>query len=213
MHVVGRRHFGLKALPQGGGGGRQQTRELFDTLLLWKGRVRLDRAGNAVVDVPPDKALTRCRIWPLGSGGQDNSATGAATMRSTQDLMLLPGIAPLVREGDLFRSEVTLRNTTDRPMDVRVGGRVEGLAQPLAPQALRLLAGEAKTVGWDVTAPVGAALLRYELEAGETGGPSDRIRVTQQVVPAVPARTFQALFFLWAGPDRQLVERPVDADT
>src|SRR5207247_739959 len=29
--VVGRRHFGLKAVPQGGGGGRQGTRELFDT--------------------------------------------------------------------------------------------------------------------------------------------------------------------------------------
>ncbi|MCX5789120.1 MAG: MG2 domain-containing protein, partial [Elusimicrobia bacterium] len=38
MQVVGRRHFGLKALPAGGGGGRKTTRELFDTLLLWKGR-------------------------------------------------------------------------------------------------------------------------------------------------------------------------------
>src|SRR5205823_5641030 len=28
MHVVGKRHFGLKAQPQGGGGGRQATREL-----------------------------------------------------------------------------------------------------------------------------------------------------------------------------------------
>src|SRR5262249_11393892 len=42
MQVVGKRHYGLKALPQGGGGGRQTTRELFDTLLLWQGRVPLD---------------------------------------------------------------------------------------------------------------------------------------------------------------------------
>jgi hypothetical protein len=34
MQVVGKRHYGLKALPHGGGGGRQVTRELFETLLL-----------------------------------------------------------------------------------------------------------------------------------------------------------------------------------
>ena len=41
MEVIGKRHFGLKALPPGGGGGtgKQGTRELFDTLLLWKGKV------------------------------------------------------------------------------------------------------------------------------------------------------------------------------
>ena len=37
MQVIGKRHFGLKALPQGGGGGKQTTRELFDTLLLMEG--------------------------------------------------------------------------------------------------------------------------------------------------------------------------------
>ncbi len=37
MQVIGRRHFGLKAVAQGGGGGKMITRELFDTLLLWKG--------------------------------------------------------------------------------------------------------------------------------------------------------------------------------
>ena len=34
MQVVGKRHYGLKSLPHGGGGGRQTTRQLFDTLLL-----------------------------------------------------------------------------------------------------------------------------------------------------------------------------------
>ena len=46
MQVVGKRHYGLKALPQGGGGGRQPTRELFDTLLLWQARVPLDADGD-----------------------------------------------------------------------------------------------------------------------------------------------------------------------
>ena len=50
MQVVGKRHYGLKAIPPGGGGGRQITRELFDTLLLWKAVVPLDatrRSGES----------------------------------------------------------------------------------------------------------------------------------------------------------------------
>src|SRR6185295_17419169 len=46
MQVIGRRHFGRKSVPAGGGGGRQSARELFDTLVLWKARVPLDEAGN-----------------------------------------------------------------------------------------------------------------------------------------------------------------------
>ena len=53
MQVIGKRHFGLKALPQGGGGGRQTTRELFDTLLLWKARLPLDANGEATVGGSP----------------------------------------------------------------------------------------------------------------------------------------------------------------
>ena len=47
MQVVGKRHYGLKAFPAGGGGGRSVTREMFDTLLLWKGRVTLNDNGEA----------------------------------------------------------------------------------------------------------------------------------------------------------------------
>jgi uncharacterized protein YfaS (alpha-2-macroglobulin family) len=47
MQVVGKRHFGRKAFPHGGGGGRGAGRELFETLLLWKGKVVLDANGEA----------------------------------------------------------------------------------------------------------------------------------------------------------------------
>jgi hypothetical protein len=211
MQVVGKRHFGLKALPQGGGGGRRPTRELFDTLLFWRGRVSLDAHGNATVEIPLNDSLTGFRIVAVASGPADRWGTGAATIRSTQDLMILPGIPPLVREGDVFRAEVTLRNATDRPMAVQAAGRVEGLATPLERQAVHLAPGEAKASGWDITAPIGARALRYEIEAGEAGGTVDRIRVTQQVVPAVPVRTFQATLLRWDGTLRQMVERPSDA--
>ena len=34
MLVVGKRHFGRKAQPQGGGGGRQSARELFAVIAI-----------------------------------------------------------------------------------------------------------------------------------------------------------------------------------
>ena len=49
--VIGKRHFGKKALPPGGGGGRAPARELFDTLLTWQPRVKLDANGNATLKV------------------------------------------------------------------------------------------------------------------------------------------------------------------
>jgi len=212
--VVGKRHFGLKALPHGGGGGRQTTRELFETLLFWKARVPLDAAGDAALEIPLNDSLTSFRIVAVATGGVDAFGTGILTVRTTLDLMVLPGIAPLVREGDRFSANVTLRNATDRRMDVVVAGRVEGLATPLGRQMVALAAGEAHAVAWELTAPVGAHTLRYEIEAGEAGGRMDRVVVSQQVVAAVPLRTFQATLFQWDPRQRimrQPVERPVDA--
>ena len=40
--VIGKRHFGKKAVAAGGGGGGENARELFDTLLMWNPRVTLD---------------------------------------------------------------------------------------------------------------------------------------------------------------------------
>ena len=212
MQVVGKRHFGLKALPQGGGGGRQTTRELFDTLLLWKGRLALDAAGTATVDVPLNDALTSFRIVAVATAGVDQFGTGATSIRSTQDLMLLPGVPPVVREGDRFRSEFTVRNTTTRELDVQVSGRVRGLTRAIEPRAVSLAPGEAKVVGWPITVPSGVDTLVYEVEAGQAGGPGDRVRVTQQVHTVVPVRTYQATVSRWEAPElRQPVERPADA--
>ena len=106
--------------------------------------------------------------------------------------MILSGIAPLAREGDQFRTEFTLRNTTDRAMDVQVKAHVDGLPAPLAPMTWRLAPSQSQVIGWDLVAPAGVQALRYEVEAMESGGASDRLRVLQQVQPTVPIRTFQA---------------------
>jgi uncharacterized protein YfaS (alpha-2-macroglobulin family) len=214
MQVVGKRHFGRKAFPQGGGGGRGEGRELFDTLLLWKGKVTLDANGEASVQVPLNDSLTTFRIVAVASAGAGLFGTGSTDVRSTQDLMLLSGLPALVREGDRFRAGFTLRNTSSSPMHVQLGATATtdgGKAMALQPQLLALAAGQAQEVGWDFTVPQ-AKSLQWQVEARAQGGAAvDRMRITQKVVAAVPVRTLQATLLQLDGPQSMKVERPADA--
>jgi hypothetical protein len=192
LQVIGKRHFGLKALPQGGGGGQQQTRELFDTLLLWKARVPLDAQGKASFEVPLNDSITSFRIVAVASSGVDRFGTGSVSIRSTQDLMLFSGIPPVAREGDRLRPEVTVRNASERAMQVRVAAKAQGFSGPMPPVDLQLGPGESRAAAWDVTVPAGVNSLRYEIEADGGPGARDRVAVNQKIVPAVPVRTLQA---------------------
>jgi len=210
--VIGRRHFGLKALPQGGGGGKQTTRELFDTLLLWKGRLPLDANGEASLEVPLNDSLTSFQIVAVATGGTALFGNGSTSIQSTQDLMVFSGLPPLVREGDRFQAEFTLRNATNRDMAVDLSASVRGISGPFKPLSASLKPGEAREVGWEATVPRGVETLQWEVEAQEKGSPDkDRLRISQKVVPAVPVRTFQATIIQVEKDFQISVERPADA--
>ncbi len=222
--LIGRRHYGRKALPPGGGGGRNPTRELFDTLLLWQGSVALDAKGEARIDVPLNDSLTRFRLVAIaddggaggtgGTGSISRFGTGSTTVRVSQDLQMLSGLAPLARQGDRVDAAFTLRNTTARAMAVSV--TLAGLAQGDSPgpmsavsavsampampalptQTVQLAAGAAQDLKWTVTVPEGAARIDWTAEATETGSAAtparDRLKITQAIVPVVPQRVWQA---------------------
>ncbi len=211
MQVVGKRHYGLKALPHGGGGGRHATRELFDTLLLWRGRLVLDEHGEATVEIPLNDSLTSFRIAAVATAGVSRFGAGAASIRVTQDLMVLPGLAPIVREGDEFRAEVTVRNTTDHTLSVAVKGQVSAPLGTLDAQTLQLASGEAQVVGWELIAPHGVESLQYEFEVEVGEGVRDRVQAQQSVYAAVPVRTLQATLAQWEPEWRATVARPLDA--
>ena len=116
MQVVGKRHYGRKAIPHGGGGGRQTARELFDTLLLWRGRVPINAQGEAEIEVPLNDSLTAFRLTAVANAGMGFFGTGDASIRSTQDVMLHSGLPPLVRENDAFKAVFTLRNASQRKL-------------------------------------------------------------------------------------------------
>ncbi|MFA6318122.1 MAG: MG2 domain-containing protein, partial [Elusimicrobiota bacterium] len=196
--VVGKRHFGLKALPAGGGGGRQATRELFDTLLYWNPRVRLGPDGRARIDVPLNDSVTGFRVAAVASAGTGLFGSGGASIRSAQDLTLYSGVPPVAREADRFKAGFTVRNSSDRPLDVSVGLRVEGLERTFDPAGVSLSSGEAREVSWEVMVPA-VSSLTYEASAS-AAGVSDRIRVGQKVVPPVPVTVQQATLSQLAEP-------------
>lgn len=214
MMVVGKRHFGKKALPHGGGGGRATTRELFEALVYWNGRVPIDENGRGRVRFKLNDSLTSFKIVAIATGGADLFGTGDTTIRSTQDLMILSGLPPLVREGDRFRAGFTLRNTSQRAMDAEasVSLLVGKERKNMNPVRQRLAPGQAHELAWDVTVPFGETDIIYEAIAKEKEGEAmDRLKVSQKVVKTVPVRVLQATLTQLREPLALEVERPSDA--
>lgn len=215
MEIVGRRHYGRKAVPAGGGGGKGQTRELLDTLLVWNPKVVLDANGQAVVTVPLNDALTTFKIVAVADSGTSLFGTGQTSIQATQDLQIISGLPPLVREDDQFRAQITLRNTTQKPMKVEATPRATLLT--LEPQTVDIPAGEAREVAWTVTAPAQLAQTRaeailWEIEAKDTlGGARDALKVRQRIVPSVPLTVQQATLVQVDGPFTLDVAPPADA--
>lgn len=213
MQVVGKRHFGRKAVPHGGGGGKGAGRELFDTLLFWKARVALDANGVASVQVPLNDSLTAFRIVAIASADADLFGTGRTEIRSSQDLMLLSGLPPVVREGDRLRAGFTLRNTSAAALQVALTASAGGKALPA--QQVALEAGAAQEVGWDYQVPAGATALAWEVAASVAGADGaaarDRLKLNQRVLPAVPVRTTQATLLQLDHGQRMQMRLPDDA--
>ncbi|WP_159917762.1 alpha-2-macroglobulin [Pantoea sp. 18069] len=223
MEVIGRRHYGRKAVPAGGGGGRSPRRELFDSVLLWQPTVVLDAKGQARVEVPLNDSLTTFEIVSVADAGTQLFGTGRTRIRSTQDLQIISGLPPLVREGDRFRAQITLRNTTGRAMQVQVQPRAAPLT--LAAQRITLAAGASQEVAWEVTVPVnaagGSALenlaagLDWEVDAEDVtpGAPParDAIRTRQRIEAAVPLTVQQGTLVQIDGQWQLPVSPPADA--
>jgi uncharacterized protein YfaS (alpha-2-macroglobulin family) len=220
--IIGRRHYGRKAVAAGGGGGRGATRELFDTLLVWKPSVTLDGNGEATVEVPLNDSLTSFRLVAVADADVQKFGTGSTSIRVTQDLQVLAGLPPVVRDGDRFAAMLTLRNTTAREMKVHVAlqgtanlpgagaGEIAHMPIALPAQDVVVAAGAAKEVVWPVEVPADAFSIAWEASAEEAGA-KDRIKVTQLVSAAVAVRVLQATIAQLDGTASLPVAAPADA--
>ena len=196
MQVVGKRHYGRKAVEAGGGGGDAAAalnRENFQPVLVWKGRVALDAQGRARLSVPLSDALSSFKLVAIATDGDGLFGTGSTAIRTAQDLSLYAGLPPLVRSGDWYAAGFTLRNGSDRPMTVTANVEVFPRIAQGKPLTVTIPAGGAAPVAWNLTAPQASGTLRWQVTARSADGKAtDRLTVTQDVVPAVPVETWAA---------------------
>jgi uncharacterized protein YfaS (alpha-2-macroglobulin family) len=193
--VVGKRHYGKKAVEAGGGGGDATavTRDDFKPVLMWKGRVTLDANGHARIPVQLSDALSSFKMVAIATSGGDLFGTGMASVRTSQDLQLFSALPPLVRTGDFFGASFTLRNSSDKPMRVTATVKVNPGIADGKPLTVDLAPGSAQAVTWNLTAPEELAKLDWTVDAkSEDGKAVDRVAVTQEIVPAVPFEVWAA---------------------
>src|SRR5690606_29169298 len=107
MEVVGRRHYGRKAVAAGGGGGMLPTRQLFDTLVSWQPMVQLDANGEALIRFHMNDSLSRFTLVAVADYGPAYFGVASATVVTHQDLQLVSGLPIAVREGDAYQAAIT----------------------------------------------------------------------------------------------------------
>src|SRR5258708_38385057 len=80
---------------------------------------------------------------------------------------------------------------------------------------MTLADGEARDIGWEATVPVNTNALRWEVAASEITASgkavADRLKVSQQVIAAIPVRTFQATLTQLERPLDMAVKSPPEA--
>lgn len=210
LQVVGKRHYGRKALPPGGGGGRGgATRELFDTLVYWQARARVDVDGRARFTVPLNDSLTGFRVVAVATS-QNRFGTGTTRMESFQEISVLSGLPLAVRQGDRLDPAFTVRNAGKMSRTLTFRAEVEGLGV-LLEKRLTLVPGAAEQVPVPFTVPADIENLDWTVSVtGEGTGDhvSDRLKVTQRVLDPVPERVLQGSLFQLAGAMEIPVQKP-----
>ena len=229
--VVGRRHYGRKAVAAGGAAAdlakRGGTRELFDSLLLWHPSVELDSNGEATIPIKLNDSISRFRVIVVGDYGVDRFAEAKADFTSSKDLQLISGLPTLVREQDNYDLSLTLRNTTDRALEVIVGGSSSGaLNRKLSNQEITLAAKQSQRITWPVAIDTIGARSLASIAEGEAkqkinwtffalekttqkqadNALRDSIKITQELQPLVPITVRQStMLSLEAGADASAV--------
>jgi alpha-2-macroglobulin len=213
--IVGKRHYGLKAVKTGGGGGGDLsavTRSDFRPVLLWKGKVPLDANGKARVAVPLSDAQSSFRLVAIATDGAKYFGTGETKIRTVQDLTIFAGIPPLVRTGDNFGATFTLRNSTEKPMTVTANMKLDPQVANGPPLTVTIPAGGAVPVTWNMLTPANIGGLKWTVEAkARNGKAADSIAVMQEVVPSVPVEVWAATLAQVGADTRINIKAPAGA--
>ncbi|MCX8027316.1 MAG: MG2 domain-containing protein [Thermodesulfovibrionales bacterium] len=193
LQVVGKRHFGLKALPQGGGGGMQVTRELFDTLIYWNPNLQLDEQGRGEFTFELNDSITSFRIAVVAHSGKSLFGSGFKSIKSWQEIMLFSGLPRIVRETDTYDAVFTLRNVS--ASDTQIDVTAHFGEKSLHSKTLNIKAGESQEVSWQVDVPKGADSQHWMIVAKDVKtGFTDSLKVKQAIYPLWLERVIHSEF-------------------
>lgn len=201
--VIGRRHYGRKAVPAGGGGGSAPTREVLDSLLVWRTDVVLDAEGKASIEVPLNHSLTQFELVALVDSGGELFGKAHAQIQTHQPVQIMPGLPAEVRTGDQYDALFTLRNREKRAIELELkaqGFVGDDLAFDLPVQRQTVAAQSSATYRHPIQVPVqlGAnqGVIRWELSAWDSQNQQlmDQLRFEQHWQALVPVRTQQVIW-------------------
>ena len=124
--------------------------------------------------------LTTFQIVAVADSGANRFGTGKTSVHVTQDLQIINGLPPLVRNGDAYTATFTLCNITDKLMKVRVQAQAEPLQTEA--QTLDIPPGQAREAHWQVKAPAQTSdreqVITWQISAkDENGNASDVIEI------------------------------------
>lgn len=190
--LVGRRHFGLKALPVGGDGGGGIRRELFDSLLYWNPLIKLNAQGEAKVEVPLNDLTTSFRIVAIAQQNADQFGSGWTSIQSSQDVMILPGLSGVAREGDEFFAGFTVRNASAVPQKLEVSLSTNPSISNLAAKKIELAPGMSEELHWKIKIPSVEKVEYIVTARGPQGQRLDEIKKIQKILPLRGARIYQS---------------------
>ena len=183
--VIGKRHFGRKALPPGGGGGKRRCTSSCSTrLLMWKARIVLDEHGRVTVRSSAQRFVVLVPAGRRRASGRIEIRPRVGDEHSHQpgpDAVLRPaagGRASATSSPGCSRCAIPRRNRWPRNSHGRQGTSPaydkSGKIVAAGEQNLQLTAGEAHVVSVPMQARVDVSetLLGSERERDRCQGPA-----------------------------------------
>lgn len=212
--VIGRRHFGLKAKPTGGGGGAMSgPRENFNPLIAFIPNLKVNENGEVETKIKLNDSISSFRLVAIAHAGADLFGTGKVNIITNKDLILYSGISPVARDGDQIQNVLSVRNTTDKEMKVQMSLKVTGtdLALPAIPDFV-LLPSETKVITIPVTVPAKTKSIAFNVMAKDTvNGAHDEVLVAENISASVPAKVLQATLYQLDNTNITPLQQPLDS--
>ena len=201
-NVIGRRHFGRKSLPSGGGGGALsasgKTRELFDSLLFWKSKLEFNESGVATVEFKLQDSLTSYKIIVLGSSGVSLFGRGETSIQVKNEILLFSGLPLFFRNGDFVTIPYNFKNTSSSQKNLALELFQKKNIAPsvkVNSQNVSLKDFEAKEVTFPILVDNDTFQLEYELSVRSEGKEIDRLKIAPKVFSPFPNETYQTWIF------------------